>query len=237
MKVIERVIQSAGEPGKNDLWLKEHADEVQMYAFYNGQWVPISGGCYCGNTYIDFPMVNNTEAKLYIAKQLAKAEEDGNIHNCIIRSPMGPGAVEEFRISSVIFPAGSGNFPFAVDIGNTSYTVAYTSEQYEILHDILQRSGESDLYMDEKGAVLGVKGGRLVVCDGKEMPGDSIWICNEDGYLYDVTLTEDIVLPTSIAEITVSGDSVHDLDGASVTLSNDDAQKLIGGLVYPRTVG
>lgn len=44
MSVIERVVKSAGEPGKTDLWLKEKDTDLQLCAYHNGQWVPISGG-------------------------------------------------------------------------------------------------------------------------------------------------------------------------------------------------
>lgn len=44
MSVIERVVKSAGEPGKTDLWLKEKETGLQLCAYHNGQWVPISGG-------------------------------------------------------------------------------------------------------------------------------------------------------------------------------------------------
>lgn len=43
MKIIERVVKSAGSPGDNDLWLKEEGDNLSLKAHHNGSWRTIVG--------------------------------------------------------------------------------------------------------------------------------------------------------------------------------------------------
>lgn len=44
MKIIERVVKSAGSPGENDLWLKEDGDNLSLKAHHNGSWKTVAGG-------------------------------------------------------------------------------------------------------------------------------------------------------------------------------------------------
>ena len=44
MKIIERVVKSAGSPGDNDLWLKEEGDNLSLKAHHNGSWKTVAGG-------------------------------------------------------------------------------------------------------------------------------------------------------------------------------------------------
>lgn len=50
MKIIERVVKSAGAPGDNDLWLKEEGDNLSLKAHHNGSWKTVAGGGSGGGT-------------------------------------------------------------------------------------------------------------------------------------------------------------------------------------------
>lgn len=44
MKIIERIVQSDGAPGKQDLWIDHKTGSPELKEYYNGEWVPIIGG-------------------------------------------------------------------------------------------------------------------------------------------------------------------------------------------------
>ena len=44
-KIIDRIVESPGEPGKNDLWIKTNIDgSSELKHFSNGRWKGIAGG-------------------------------------------------------------------------------------------------------------------------------------------------------------------------------------------------
>ena len=44
MKVLERVVKSAGAPNKTDLWLDDSGEQLKLKVYHNGSWVEV---CHC----------------------------------------------------------------------------------------------------------------------------------------------------------------------------------------------
>lgn len=88
MNIIERVVNSVGEPGKHDLWLRSTSNGAELLAYLGDRWVPIAGGgggdsCKCGLVKVQGDPVNAEKLSWDGFAALSDAWIDGNIGNAV----------------------------------------------------------------------------------------------------------------------------------------------------------
>lgn len=140
MKVLERVVESLGEPGKHDLWLKANGNKAQMYVYLGNEWVPVccSGGS-SGGLVIDTvdpsnPTISAADnEKLFISLgQMREAIESGNPDFTLVNTYSGPeGSATFYNKVSDYYVRSNGIM--AVNSNAGTHWITETKEQYDFL--------------------------------------------------------------------------------------------------------
>lgn len=131
-KVIERIVESIGAPGENDLWLNGKT----LKKFQNGEWVVISSGnSGGGNSDSDIQIVELTYDHIpatgtLSASDLAKLDSD----NCLLvmkgkyfrKTFSSSGGIDYKEIGLTTVLGGVRSIYFTASKPDGEYTIAYT---------------------------------------------------------------------------------------------------------------
>lgn len=142
-KIFDKIVQSATEPSKNDIWLKDG----QLKAFQNGQWESLSpqgqggqgGGEVPGEVSSEHPVkiIELTQEEVMTGKELDITVEEYLKHSWIIRAKNGP-LVFNFKLDSVAMYTDMGK-TYVEDvytyIFNNTYNQMFTISIMYGLHD------------------------------------------------------------------------------------------------------
>lgn len=234
MNVLERVVNSVGEPGKHDLWLRSISGGAELLAYLGDEWVKICGGC--KKTIIDVGDGSSFEAKLDACSKLSKAVIDGSINDCLLMGT-DEGVIYVTPPRGVMYYQATGT-TIPCEVSNTD-KIAYTPEQYEIINGLFNQikarsSSILALGMDSKGGMVrNDETGKLYitgVIDANN--GFTYYLVDENGHVYVADPNNDIetIIPLTLFRIKAIhlSENIAPLDSNTVVISESDAQKLVG---------
>lgn len=138
MKVLERVVESLGEPGKHDLWLRADGNKAQMRVYLGNEWVPVCCSEGGGGLVVEAGDPSDIQSaadneKLFIALgQMREAIESGNTDITTVSTYSNPGGSATYYNKMFDYMVRSDGV-ISVDSNSGTYWLTETKEQFDFL--------------------------------------------------------------------------------------------------------
>lgn len=201
MNILERIINSVGEPGKHDLWLRSKEGGAELLAYLGNEWVPICGCSGGGSQVFVFP--DSTAPLEYAPEAYYKFADDTN-KEC---RKMAAAAKAGNLVGSTEQSADSMN-----GVVNKNIIASVIEGPYSAKYSLDQNNWQMLYFDDRIYDFVDAVNKRLL----EEGSFDYLIADNRLNYIYDVSIN------SYILEVTNFGPMASYIDGYIYNFKSDE---------------